>query len=236
MQSRTHSPKFRRASRTVRREELIEATLACLQKYGHAGVSVRRISAAAGVSPGLINHHFPSITALVAAAYETLATTLLQSIRSHAEQVGAAPRERLRGFFQASFAPNLLNPAIFNAWLVFWSTVSHEPEMRAVHDRTWSAYRATLESMLADLSRSSEAPSFDVRLAAIALSALLDGLWVESSLNPATVTPSEAVSLCEGWIQALCAGVLPGLRREPATSRRNSAPRPIPGSARRQLR
>lgn len=228
MAGSTSSPKFRRKSPTVRREALIEATLACLQKYGHAGVSVRRISAEAGVSPGLINHHFPSITMLVAAAYETLATSLLASIRSHAEEVSAPPLERLRRFFQASFTPHLLNPALFNTWLVFWSTVSHEPEMRAVHDRTWSAYRATLESMLEQLNGTQgPAPAFDVRLAAIALSALLDGLWVESSLNANTVTPEEAISLCEDWTRALCEGAFPALRRVAAGRRRASLPRRV---------
>ena len=71
--ARPHTPKFRRAPPRLRREALIEATLACLRQFGHDGLSVRRIGAEAGVSPGLINHHFPSLSALVAASYETLA-------------------------------------------------------------------------------------------------------------------------------------------------------------------
>ena len=205
-------PKFRREIPSVRREALIEATLECLRRYGNAGVSVRRISARAGVSPGLINHHFPSISTLVAAAYESLALSLLQAIRNHAEETTAPPRERLRRFFQASFAPGLLNPQLFDTWLVFWSRVSHAPEMRAVHDRTWAAYRSTLESMLEALKRGERLPPFDVRLAAAGLSALLDGLWVELSLNPSTLTPAEAVALCEAWTAALAAGSLGGLR------------------------
>ena len=47
---RPHVPKFRRAAPEVRREALIDATLRCLKKHGHDGVSVRRISAEAGVS------------------------------------------------------------------------------------------------------------------------------------------------------------------------------------------
>ena len=58
-------PKFRRAAPAVRREALVEATLRCLKKYGHEGVSIRRISAEAGVSIGLINHHFPNKSGLI---------------------------------------------------------------------------------------------------------------------------------------------------------------------------
>jgi TetR/AcrR family transcriptional repressor of bet genes len=211
--SRAHPPpKFRRAVPAVRREALIEATLACLRKYGHEGLSVRRIGAQAGVSPGLINHHFPSVSALVAAAYETLSMSLLHSIHERSRQSEGGAREGLRRFFEAWFAPALLDPGLFNTWLVFWTMIAHDAGVRAVHDRTYAAYRATLESLLGQLRRSEGVPAFRPRPAAIALSALLDGLWIEASINPRTFRPAEAVALCEDWTNALCAGAFPSLR------------------------
>ncbi|HEX4152907.1 MAG TPA: transcriptional regulator BetI [Steroidobacteraceae bacterium] len=204
-------PKFHRATPAVRREALVEATLSCLKQYGHEGVSVRRISAAAGVSIGLINHHFPSKSGLVAVAYETLASSLQDSIRAQADHKGTSPRARLSGFFRASFAPELLDPQLFNVWLVFWSMVAHSPEMRAIHDKTYAKYRSLLESMLDQLADSETAPPFKLRQAAIALSALLDGLWVELSLSPVNFKPREAIALCEDWVNALCNGAFPHL-------------------------
>src|SRR5450432_4413497 len=116
MKNKRHVPKFRRAAPAVRREALVEATLKCLKKYGHDGVSVRRISAAAGVSIGLINHHFPSKSGLIAETYETLALSLLDSIRRQAENKDLSPRDRLSNFFRASFAPEILDPQLFNVW------------------------------------------------------------------------------------------------------------------------
>jgi TetR/AcrR family transcriptional regulator, transcriptional repressor of bet genes len=213
MATKRSVPKFHRATPAVRREALVEATLSCLKQFGHEGVSVRRISAAAGVSIGLINHHFPSKSGLVAVAYETLALTLQGSIRHQAENAAASPRERLHGFFRASFAPELLDPQLFNVWLVFWSMVAHSPEIRAVHDRTYDQYRSILESLLGELSKSGAAPQFKLRPAAIALSALLDGLWVELSLSPENFKPREAIALCEDWVSALCNGSFPRLLR-----------------------
>jgi len=213
-------PKFHRERPEARREALVEATLRCIKQFGHDGVSVRRISAAAGVSIGLINHHFPSKSGLVADAYETLAALLQDSIRHQAGNRAASPRERLSGFFRASFAPEILDPKLFNVWLVFWSMVAHSPEIRAVHDRTYRKYRATLEYLLGKLALSGAAPKFKLRPAAIALSALLDGLWVEISLSPSTFKPQEAIALCEDWVAALCAGAFPRLLR----SRPGAAP------------
>ena len=213
MAKKRRVPKFRRAAPAVRREALVEATLQCLKKYGHEGVSVRRISAAAGVSIGLINHHFPKKSSLIAETYETLALSLQDSIRAQAENSAAAPRARLSNFFRASFAPELLDPQLFNVWVVFWSMVAHSPEIRAVHDRTYGKYRLILEKLLRDLVSSGAAPPLKLRPAAISLSAMLDGLWVELSLSPETFKPREAIAICEDWVNAVCSGAFPGILR-----------------------
>jgi TetR/AcrR family transcriptional regulator, transcriptional repressor of bet genes len=229
MATKRHVPKFHRATPAVRREALVDATLRCLKRYGHEGVSVRRISAAAGVSIGLINHHFPSKSGLIAETYETLALSLQDSIRRQAENSAVSPRRRLSDFFRASFAAEILDPQLFNVWLVFWSMVAHSPEIRAVHDRTYGKYRSILESLLGQLVDSGAAPRFKLRPAAIALSALLDGLWVELSLSPTTFKPREAVDLCEDWINALCNGCFPRLLEAP------NGDKSAPSSKRRKL-
>jgi TetR/AcrR family transcriptional regulator, transcriptional repressor of bet genes len=215
-------PKYRRVSAAARRQLLIEATLMCLRRYGHDGVSVRRIGAAAGVSPGLINHHFPSTSTLIAAAYQVLARSLLDTTRAYAQDTSAEPRVRLQRFFHASFAAELLDPGLFASWLVFWSMASHSTAVRRVHDRTYGEYRAALESLLRQLRRSAAIPAFSVRQAAIGLTALLDGLWLEASLNRRTFRPTQAVALCEDWIDALCAGALPRLRSAASAGRKSS--------------
>jgi AcrR family transcriptional regulator len=232
MAKKRSTPKFRRETPAARREALVEATLRCLKEFGHDGVSVRRISAAAGVSIGLINHHFPSKSGLIAESYETLALSLQQSIRSQAD-VHASPRERLSGFFRASFAPELLDPQLFNVWLVFWSMVTHSPEIREVHDRTYRKYRSMLEGLLGQLADAGAAPPFKLRSAAIALSALLDGLWVELSLSAAGFRPREAIVLCEDWVTALCNGSLPSLLRAAPVRRKAAARLPAQGHRRR---
>jgi TetR/AcrR family transcriptional repressor of bet genes len=214
MQKKRHVPKFRRATPAVRRDALVEATLRCLKKYGHDGASVRRISAAAGVSIGLINHHFPSKSGLIAETYETLALSLQESLQARAQNKAATPRKRLSDFFRASFAPDLLDPQLFNVWVVFWSMVAHSPEIRAVHDRTYGKYRCILETLLGELAGSGAAPKLKLRQAAIALSALLDGLWVELSLSAKTFKPGEAIAICEDWVNALCAGAFPRMLRQ----------------------
>jgi len=204
-------PKFRREPPEARREELITATLACLKKYGYDGVSVRRISAEAHVSMGLITHHFAGIDSLVAAAYDALASRLLRRSRELAAAHAGEPVQCLHAFFAASFTPEALDPALFRTWLVFWSLVPHSREMQAVRDRTNGATRATLETFLRRLKLRPGVPPFRTAPAAIGLAALMDGLWVELSLNPTSFGAPEAVALCDDWVHAVAAGAFPGL-------------------------
>jgi len=183
---------------------------------------VRRISAEAGLSMGLINHHFHGIDALVAATYDSLAKRLLSRSRDPALAIPGDPAKSLHVFFSASFVPEALDPALFRTWLVFWSLVPQSPKLRAVRDRTYGETRATLETLLSRLKRSAGVCPFKVGSAAIGLSALMDGLWVELSLNPSSFEPAEAVSLCDDWVHALAAGAFPALR---AAKREKVAPR-----------
>ncbi len=100
--------------------------------------------------------------------------------------------------------------------------VAHSPEIRAVHDKTYGKYRSILESLLGQLAESGATPPFRLRPAAIALSALLDGLWVELSLSPTTFKPREAIALCEDWVNALCNGAFPRLMTNRAAKARPS--------------
>ncbi len=215
------APRYHRESAVERRAALIAATLECLRRHGHEGTSLRRISAVAGISPGLINHHFPGKAALVAAAYERLAHSLLDSMAGDAAASAVPARERLRRFFAASFEPELLDPSLFRIWLVFWGMVAHSARMRAVHDRTYRAYRRALERLLTALAQEPEVPDFRRHAAAIGLAALLDGLWVELSLNPRAFRPAQAIALCEDWVEALARGAFPRLAARAARAVRD---------------
>jgi AcrR family transcriptional regulator len=201
------APKYRRESPEVRREALVEAALRCIAAHGHEGVSVRRIAAEAGVSVGLINHYYPSIDELVANAYESVAAGL---VRKHLEvmaEAPAGPRARLSAFFHASFSPLVLDPSLLAVWVVFWSMVKHSPPMQATQKRTWGDYRVVLETELAAHAAELGIENFDPRLAALGLGALLDGCWIEWSLDPGAFNPEEGIQLCEAWVDGLGAGI-----------------------------
>jgi AcrR family transcriptional regulator len=187
----------------ARRQALIEATIQCLKRYGHEGLSVRKISAQAAVSIGLINHHFPNKDELVAQAYRHFNSQLLAGVRAAVELAPHSPRQRLSAFIRASFAPPNLDQDVLSAWVVFWSLHRHSPAIRKAHDDSYRGYLQLLHSMLGELANATGPFPLGLRLGAIGLTALLDGLWLEWCLDPETFQPEEAIALCEAWIAQL---------------------------------
>jgi TetR/AcrR family transcriptional repressor of bet genes len=196
-------PRFERKLPDARRQTLIEATIECLKRYGHDGLSIRRISAQAEVSIGLINHHFPTKDALVAEAYRYFNSELVGYLRSAVAEHAGSPREQLRAFFNASFSPPNLDSDVLAVWVVFWGMYRHSKEIQRVQSETYHGYVDLLRGMLADLQREIGELRFNLRLAAIGLTALIDGLWLEWCLDPESFEPREAVDLCEAWVERL---------------------------------
>lgn len=211
------APARRRFTRKLpedRRAALVDATIASLKRNGHDGLVVRKIAAAAHVSIGLINHHFPRKDALVAEAYRRFHRQLLDGFQSAVAGAPDEPRARLRAFFEANFTPPNLDRDVLTAWLVFWSLFRHSRPIQRAHRDTYGGYLELVRRLLADVRAGASDASGDSgtsddggrhtpRLAAIGLTALLDGLWLEWCLDPDNFSPREAIELCESWAERL---------------------------------
>jgi AcrR family transcriptional regulator len=204
-------PRFRRQLPQQRRAALIAATIECLKRYGHDGLSIRTISAQAGVSVGLINHHFPNKDELVAAAFSHFNRELVGTLEAAAARADT-PGARLRAFLEASFSPPNLDADVLAVWVVFWGLYRHSRPIQRVQRATYTDYVRLVRGLLADLvGKGTEGGrgrarggGANLRLAAIGLTALLDGLWLDWCLEPGKFRPREAVALCESWVEALC--------------------------------
>ncbi|TWC30843.1 TetR family transcriptional regulator [Pseudomonas sp. SJZ079] len=195
--------RFSRLEPELRKAHLIEATLVCLKRHGFQGASIRKICAEAGVSVGLINHHYAGKDELVAEAYLAVTGRVMSLLREAIDAAAPSPRARLSAFFRASFSPEVLDPQLLDAWLAFWGAVKTAEAINLAHDQSYGEYRTILAQALSWLAEGEGWADFDAPLAAIGLSALLDGLWLEYGLNPTTFTPEQGVQICEAWVDGL---------------------------------
>ncbi|WP_445192730.1 TetR/AcrR family transcriptional regulator [Sphingomonas sp. Tas61C01] len=194
--------KFERVEAEVRRTGLIEATARVLARDGAAGASVRAIAAEAGVSPGLVTHHFASVDALVARTYAAVGERVAAALTAAAETAGDDPRARLEAYVGASFAPPIADASLLATWTALWSLTRSNPAVAAEHDRSYAAYRAGLEALLIECG----VAAGDLRLAALSIAALVDGLWLELCLSPTGFTAAEARTVASRHVAHLLGG------------------------------
>ncbi len=202
--------KFTRDQPEVRRRQLIDATLQCLAEFGHTGTSVRAVCARAGVSPGLVTHHFEGIDDLIAAAYAHVGDHVATILDDAMTAAGNNPLARLRAFIDASFTPEMLDGDLLSVWLAFWGLVRRDPRIRTIHADIYGDYRRTLEKLIAEIA-ATQRLDIDIRLTVLGFTATMDGLWLELSLDRTSFTPAEALRIAHGWIDALIEGRLPHL-------------------------
>jgi AcrR family transcriptional regulator len=185
--------RFVRETPDVRRQALIEATARCLAEKGVGGTSVRAICARAGVSSGLLTHYYDGVDALILATYADVGTRVSAALDAAVEAAGDNPRDRLRACLQANFAPPVLDPDLLATWIAFWSLVKSDPAIAAVHADVYGGVRTQLEALLKAAAPAMTAAQ--TRVAAISLTALVDGLWLELCLDRTTFTPEEAQAM-----------------------------------------
>ncbi len=148
--------RFSRMEPELRKANLIEATLVCLKRHGFQGASIRKISAEAGVSVGLISHHYSGKDELVAEAYMAITGRVMTLLRDAMEQAAPNARERLSAFFRGSFSAELLDPQLIDAWLAFWGAVKTAEAINQAHDHSYGEYRGILRKVLAELAQEEE--------------------------------------------------------------------------------
>jgi AcrR family transcriptional regulator len=181
---------------------LIEATARCLARQGLAGTSVRMVATEAGVSPGLVRHHFHGMHDLVAETYRATGRQIAAVLEKALAAAGPSAEARLRALIDANFRPPLLDPELLAVWLAFWSLTRSDPEIGAIQAKLYRQYRRMLERMIAALAAEWKL-ALDATPAALNLVALLDGLWLEHCLDPETFNAKDAAAIAHRWVDGL---------------------------------
>ena len=172
--------RYARLTSDDRRAALIDAALACIAEGGIHAFTVDRICARAGVSRGLVTHHFGSMNALLAAVYAHIYTTSLP------------PQTNILALIDRLFAPALFNRPSLNTWLTLWAEISNSPALRAEHQAQYAGY---LGMVAGALTASAPGLTDPVPLART-LICLIDGLGLQHCIDPASMPAATARQAC----------------------------------------
>jgi len=187
----------------LRKQELIQATIKSIENHGFQGTTILTISRQANMSAGIISHYFGSKQGLILATIrhllEELKQGLLQQIASCEQPL--TPELRLQMIVDTNFACFQQSTSVTRTWLCFWAQALHDPELarlQAVNSKR--LLRNLLYSYRQIIPNKERAV-----LAASMTAAMIDGLWLRSSLSQTSVDEfKQAEILCKQFISSQC--------------------------------
>lgn len=187
--------RFTRLTAADRRVALIEAALACMAEGGIAAFTVDRVSARAGVSRGLITHHFGGMSGLLAATYAQLYAQVIPTADSLPDDMSGGT-SRLDALLDALFAPNFFNRPALNMWLTMWGAIANTPELTAEHRLQYSHYINMVAGLIAERSTK----GLDAVALARTFICLVDGLSLQHCIDPPSMPADTARQACADFL------------------------------------
>jgi betaine-aldehyde dehydrogenase len=229
----------RNAAEDLRRRQLVAATIDTIAEVGFGAATLAVIGQRAGVSAGLIAHYFDDKDGLLEATLRSLAARLSELTTARL-RAARGPRERVAAVIETMLAPEEFDPRSCGVWLAFWGQVIHSPRLRRVQAVYQQRMLSNLRHALGQL-----VPPPEARRLAVALAAMIDGLWLRASLSSPNETDSAtARAIASAFIDdaiaravAQAAPTATGLQAtvDGAVARAEAARRPwaaLPGRAR----
>lgn len=199
----------------VRREEILIATIAEIEKSGMTALRVSDIADGLGVSSGLVFYHFDTKDALLVEALEYAvvrdADRLDEALATETE-----PLDRLRQVL-TSYGPTGAAHG-WTLWIEAWSTALREPSIQASLRKLDQRWRDALHDVIVDGVRGGVFRCSDPKSTVTRVGALLDGLSVA-----ALVYRSVSRRQLQSWVRDTTADEL-GIDRGELRARRHLTP------------
>jgi|TARA_B110000977_G_scaffold172223_1_gene224458 TetR/AcrR family transcriptional repressor of bet genes len=177
--------------RSIRREELSRAAFEAVARYGLRKATLEKVGEIAGVSKGVVLHHFKDKSSLLEAVFRKSNSLLSESVIElyrHSD----TPYERLWSIIIANFFPTIFNRKVCQAWVSLLSEVTHNKTCLRIQ----AANNARIQSNLVHVFKNFLDP-IDAQRTALHFGMLIDGIWVRNGLQTARVDSEKAISEME---------------------------------------
>jgi len=166
----------RKASKEVRRQQLIEATIDSLAKRGYAETTMADVADGAGLSRGIVNFHFESKEKLLVATLQYMADEYADHWTAALEKAGLSAASRLWALVRADFDRKITTKRKLAAWCAFWGEAKSRPTYQALCGARDARYQQIFEGLVTEMKKEA-GYGFEPKAVTLALCAMMEGLW-----------------------------------------------------------
>ncbi|MCP5075459.1 MAG: TetR family transcriptional regulator [Rhodobacteraceae bacterium] len=216
MQSTTASTleRKRTASREVRRQQLIDATIDSIAKFGLSATTMATITKFANLSQGIVNFHFQTKERLLVEAIGNLADEHRALWQKRYAQTGSSARERLSALIESDYHPNICNRKKLTVWFAFYGEKKYRAAYRERCGEIDEDRVSETTRLCRQIKEEGDYKDVDALMFAQSLEAFTDGLWLNILLYPETFSRQRAKDECFAYL----ASVFPDHFSAPANS------------------
>ena len=195
-------PRRRDEAKAYFRAKLIDAAIEVIARHGFSGVSVSRLVEYSGLARGMVNLHFQRKDVLLHEVLQHLADAYRASWQAALARSGNDPAARLWALVEHDVARKSHDDRSLIAWLAFRQEAVTNPSYRQLCDTRETAFFGTVKSLCAALIKEG---GYHVKadVAALAITYLLEGLWLDWALDPDRYRVAAGRAVCRTHLAAV---------------------------------
>ena len=165
-----------RSISSIRKAEFSKAAFEAVIKYGLRGTTLEKVGEIAGVSKGVVLHHFKDKSSLLEAVFRRSNAVLSKSF-VELVRYAESPYDRLWAIAYANFSTSIYNKEVCQAWVTLLAEVPHNNTCQRIQYVNNQRIKSNLKHELKHFLDSQKADE-----TANILSILIDGIWVRAGL------------------------------------------------------
>ncbi len=173
----------RAAQKAFRKQQLIDATIDCINRLGIAQTTLARITERAGVSQGIVIFHFNSKQALFEQTLDHLSREYRAVWRSAFEKAGNGAADKLCSIVQSRFDPKVCSKKIIGVWYAFWGEAHSRPKVQAACGEIDREFSTAVLDLCREICAGGDT-AVSAEIATLGIEGMIDGLWQNCLLEP----------------------------------------------------
>lgn len=197
--------KRRTASREVRKDQLIKATIRSIAKHGLSVTTIATVAKEAGLSQGIINLHFQSKERLLEETLSHIVDEYRIAWYKAMQSSGETAAEKLAALAAVDFDKKICQRNKLAVWFAFWGESRSRLTYRKIYAESSREYKQLLTGLCEDLIKQGNY-KIDAQHVAIGLLAMNSGLWLDMLISPSEMPAEQAREMSLSYLR----GVFPG--------------------------
>ena len=187
--------------REVRREQLILATIKCIENNGLSGTTMAQVTQEAGLSLGIANLHFESKDKLLVETLEYVTEEYNRGLAAIMDDEGyESTASRIEAVLKFDFSPAIVRKEKLAVWVAFWGESRARPTYQRICTRSDLSAENAMGKLIQAAIDEGGYKHQDAAVLASGYTAVVDGLWLDLLLCPAHLTITKARRVARNYL------------------------------------